>query len=75
MYSHKNWTPEQISKMNEEKFLVEMLDMFRFSPSNDDNSAVEQMRKLIRSPGSRSGCLLFLSPPLHLAPSHCQHLS
>ncbi|MET4161860.1 hypothetical protein ABIE61_001699 [Marinobacterium sp. MBR-111] len=45
MYSHKNWTPEQISKMNEEKFLVEMLDMFRFSPSNDDNSAVEQMRK------------------------------
>jgi hypothetical protein len=22
-----------------------MLDMFRFSPSNDDNSAVEQMRK------------------------------
>jgi len=45
MYSHKNWTPEQISKMNEEKFLIEMLDMFRFSPSNDDNSAVEQMRK------------------------------
>lgn len=31
--------------MNEEKFLIEMLDMFRFSPSNDDNSAVEQMRK------------------------------
>ena len=45
MYSHKNWTPEQISKMNEEKFLIEMLDMFRFSPSNDDNSAVEQIRK------------------------------
>jgi|CEGF01.1.fsa_nt_gi hypothetical protein len=45
MYSHKNWTPEQISKMNEEKFLIEMLDMFRFSPSNDDNSAVEQTRK------------------------------
>lgn len=45
MYSHKNWTPEQISKMNEESFLVEMLDMFRFSPSNDDNSAVDQMRK------------------------------
>jgi len=45
MYSHKNWTPEQISKMNEETFLVEMLDMFQFSPSNEDQSDVEQMRK------------------------------
>jgi len=49
MYSHKNWTPEQISKMNEESFLVEMLDMFRFSPSNEDNSAIEQMRKQLDS--------------------------
>lgn len=45
MYSHKNWTPEQISKMNEETFLVEVLDMFQFSPSNEDHSDVEQMRK------------------------------
>ena len=45
MYSHKNWTPEQISKMNEETFLVEMLDMFQFSPSNEDHSDIEQMRK------------------------------
>jgi len=49
MYSHKNWTPEQISKMNEESFLVEMLDMFRYSPSNEDNSAIEQMRKQLDS--------------------------
>jgi len=34
MYSHKNWTPEQISKMNEETFLVE-----------EDHSDIEQMRK------------------------------
>lgn len=45
MYSHKNWTPEQISKMNEEAFLVEMLDMFQFSPSNEDHSDIELMRK------------------------------
>ncbi|MDY6890242.1 MAG: hypothetical protein SVU24_01410 [Pseudomonadota bacterium] len=45
MYRRKDWTPEQISKMNEESFLVEMLDMLRYSPSNEDNRAVEQMRK------------------------------
>lgn len=45
MYSHKNWTPEQISKMNEESFLIEMLDMFSFSPANEDNSSTELMRK------------------------------
>jgi hypothetical protein len=45
MYRRKDWTPEQISKMSEESFLVEMLDMLRYSPSNEDNRAVEQMRK------------------------------
>ncbi|GAA0694695.1 hypothetical protein GCM10009104_22760 [Marinobacterium maritimum] len=45
MYKSKHWTPEQISKMNEESFLVEMLDMFQYSPSNEDNSSTEQMRQ------------------------------
>jgi len=47
MYSQKHWTPEQISKMNEETFLVEMLDMFRFSPSlmRKKLDAIEQTLK------------------------------
>ncbi len=45
MYKSKHWTPEQISKMNEESFLVEMLDMFQYSPSNEDTSSTEQMRQ------------------------------
>jgi len=45
MFSDKRWTPEQLRKMNEESFLIEMLDMFRFSPSNNDNSDVDKMRK------------------------------
>ncbi|MBR9828295.1 MAG: hypothetical protein GYB41_06600 [Oceanospirillales bacterium] len=44
MYKSKLWTPEQLSKMNEESFLIEMLDMFQYSPSNDDDSSVERMR-------------------------------
>lgn len=45
MYKSKHWTPDQLSKMNEENFLVEMLDVFQYSPSNEDNSSVEQMRQ------------------------------
>jgi hypothetical protein len=45
MYKSKHWTPEQISKMNEENFLVEMLDVFQYSPSNEDTSSIEQMRQ------------------------------
>jgi len=45
MFSSKRWTPEQLRKMNEESFLIEMLDMFQFSPSNEDHSDVERMRK------------------------------
>ncbi|GAA0792738.1 hypothetical protein [Marinobacterium sediminicola] len=45
MYKTKHWTPEQISKMNEESFLVEMLDMFQYSPSNADSNPTEQMRQ------------------------------
>lgn len=45
MYKSKHWTPEQISKMNEESFLVEMLDMFQYSPSNEDTRSTDQMRQ------------------------------
>ncbi|MBA4500950.1 hypothetical protein [Marinobacterium marinum] len=45
MYKSQHWTPEQIRKMNEENFLVEMLDVFQYSPSNEDSSSVEQMQK------------------------------
>lgn len=31
--------------MNEENFLVEMLDVFQYSPSNEDTSSIEQMRQ------------------------------
>ncbi|MBV0932621.1 hypothetical protein [Marinobacterium weihaiense] len=44
MYKSKHWTPEQISKMNEESFLVEMLDVFQYSPSNEDTHDIDQMR-------------------------------
>jgi len=44
MYQRKQWTAAQLRKMNEESFLVEMLDMFQYSPSNEDNSSTEQMR-------------------------------
>lgn len=38
MYKTKHWTPEQLAKMNEEKFLVEALDMIRISPELSDGS-------------------------------------
>ncbi|SIQ58520.1 hypothetical protein [Marinobacterium stanieri] len=44
MYQRKQWTAEQLSKMNEESFLVEMLDMFQYSPSNADSSSTTQMQ-------------------------------
>lgn len=44
MYKSRHWTPEQVSKMNEENFLVEVLDMFQYSPSNADSNPTEQMR-------------------------------
>lgn len=42
----KRWDPEQIKQMNEESFLVEMLDMFQYTPDLDDSdSAVKEMRE------------------------------
>jgi len=41
----KIWNPEQLKQMNEERFLVEMLDMFKYTPELDDSdSAVKEMR-------------------------------
>ncbi|MCV6588351.1 MAG: hypothetical protein OIF57_04875 [Marinobacterium sp.] len=39
------WSPEQLAKMNEESFLVEMLDMIRISPEiSVDDAIVEAMQ-------------------------------
>ncbi len=49
MYQRKQWTAEQLSKMNEESFLVEMLDMFAYSPSNADASSTEQIQSKLEA--------------------------
>ncbi|EXJ12115.1 MULTISPECIES: hypothetical protein [Nitrincola] len=36
---NQRWTPEQLLKMNEESFMVEVLDMIKFSPEIDDTDA------------------------------------
>lgn len=41
----KIWNDEQLKQMNEERFLVEMLDMFKYTPELDDSDdAVQKMR-------------------------------
>ncbi|MBS98969.1 MAG: hypothetical protein CMI01_09865 [Oceanospirillaceae bacterium] len=46
----KIWTAEQLKQMNEERFLVEMLDMFRYTPefSDSDGSVKEMQEHLTR---------------------------
>ena len=34
---HKTWNSEQLKQMNEEAFLVDLLDMIKISPVTDDN--------------------------------------
>lgn len=42
----KIWSAEQLKQMNEERFLVEMLDMFRYTPEfSDDDEKVKEMRE------------------------------
>lgn len=42
----KIWSADQLKQMNEERFLVEMLDMFQYTPELDDSDeAVKQMRE------------------------------
>lgn len=41
----KIWSAEQLKQMNEEKFLVEMLDMFKYTPELGESDAdVQKMR-------------------------------
>jgi len=39
------WTPEQLAKMNEQSFIIEMLDMIQLSPDiRDDDAVVTAMK-------------------------------
>ena len=35
----KHWTPEQLRKMNEQAFLIDLLDMINISPVIDDSDS------------------------------------
>ncbi|MDF2181862.1 hypothetical protein [Neptuniibacter sp. CAU 1671] len=40
----KSWTPDQLKKMNQSGFMVDMLDTFKFSPEiRDDDTAIDTM--------------------------------
>jgi len=44
----KSWNAAQVLKMNEEAFMIEVLDMIKFSPDDgeDDTSIAEMKEKL-----------------------------
>ncbi|MBY4678009.1 hypothetical protein [Marinobacterium arenosum] len=49
-HRQKIWTREQLCKMNEENFLVELLDMLKFSPEiSDSDSDVESMKSKLEA--------------------------
>jgi len=37
--THKTWNKDQLQQMNEEAFLVDLLDMIKISPVIDSNDA------------------------------------
>ncbi|SEG86053.1 hypothetical protein [Marinobacterium lutimaris] len=42
----KIWSAEQLKQMNEERFLVEMLDMFSYTPElSESDESVKEMRE------------------------------
>jgi len=42
---HKTWNKEQLRQMNEEAFLVDLLDMLKISPVIDSNDAnIDEMK-------------------------------
>ncbi|WP_188750626.1 hypothetical protein [Marinobacterium zhoushanense] len=44
----KIWSADQLKQMNEERFLVEMLDMFKFTPEfSDSDDSVKAMRECL----------------------------
>ena len=46
----KRWTAEEVIKMNEETFMVEALDMIKFSPELDEtDQAVELTKKKLEA--------------------------
>ena len=36
----KHWTPEQLKQMNEQAFLLDLLDMIKISPTTDDSDSI-----------------------------------
>ena len=48
-YDLKTWNSDQLQQMNEEAFLVEMLDMIKLSPEiSDDDSRIEAMKEKLK---------------------------
>lgn len=46
----KTWTREELTKMNEESFLVDLLDTIKFSPEIGDNDrTIEAMIKKLEA--------------------------
>ncbi|MCV6611916.1 MAG: hypothetical protein OIF55_14160 [Amphritea sp.] len=46
----KTWDSDQLKQMNEEAFLVDLLDMIKISPVIDDNdSAINKMKARLDS--------------------------
>ncbi len=46
----KRWTADEVIKMNEEAFMVEVLDMIKFSPELDESDqAVAQAKKKLEA--------------------------
>lgn len=46
----KTWDSDQLKQMNEEAFLVDLLDMIKISPVIDDNdSAIDKMKARLDS--------------------------
>jgi hypothetical protein len=42
---HKTWNSDQLKQMNEEAFLIDLLDMIQISPTTDSSdSSVKLMR-------------------------------
>ncbi len=35
----KHWTPEQLRQMNEQAFLLDLLDMIKISPTTDESDS------------------------------------
>lgn len=44
----KIWSAEQLQQMNEQRFLLEMLDMFKYAPENDGSEeSTEKMKEML----------------------------